>query len=56
MTVRDFILRFQSLFGLLAIFTLSVILDRDLKAAENIRERRAHVIELVKTGIRATDR
>lgn len=35
------------------VFTLSVILDRNLQAPENIRERRAHVIELVKNGIRA---
>jgi TetR/AcrR family transcriptional regulator len=35
------------------VFTLSVILDRDLRAPENIRERRAHVIELIGNGIRA---
>jgi len=35
------------------VFTLSVILDRDLGAAEDIQERRAHVIELINKGIRA---
>jgi len=35
------------------VFTLSVILDRDLRSTANIRERRAHVVELLMTGIRA---
>jgi TetR/AcrR family transcriptional regulator len=34
------------------IFTLSVILDRDLQSDEGIRERRAHVVEMVMNGIR----
>lgn len=35
------------------IFTLSVILDRDLMSKKQIAERRAHVVDLILAGIRA---
>lgn len=34
------------------IFTLSVILDRDLQSKERLSERREHVVEMVMNGIR----
>lgn len=36
------------------IFTLSVILDRDLKSEDGIAERRAHVIEMVMNAIQSS--
>lgn len=35
------------------VFTLSVILDRDLQSKKNINERRTHIVELVLNGIRS---